>query len=366
MPYKLLIPGPVDVEDDVLLKMSEPVVPHYGLEFGALYVDTANMLKRIFRTQGSVFLIPGSGSAGTDAAIGNFTRPGQRVVVCANGYFGDRLVEIARAYEAEPIVVNAEWGKAIEPDDVRAAFKAAGGPISALFAVHVETSTGVINPVRELAAIANAYGAGVIVDAITSLGGTELDVDGWGIDLCISASQKALAAPAGYSLLAVSPRGWARMDALPTLHRGWYLDLKAWREFAAEDPPYHPFPVTVPPGNTKALHLQVRKILAQGIEHYIARHAQAAERFRSALPAHGLRQFVTGAAAAPMLTLVALPDGVDQHQVIGQMRERHGLLASGGFGAMANKVLRIGHMGKAASASYVDAALASLGQIIGS
>ncbi len=351
MSYKLLIPGPVDIDDDVLQALGGAVTPHYGLEWGVMHTETVAGLRKIFRTAGAVYMIPGSGSVGTDAAVGNLLAPGQRVLVCANGYFGDRLVEIAEGYQLEVVRVDAVWGTAIAVDDVRAAFERSGH-IDALAIVHVETSTGVINPVREIAAVAQAHGAAVLVDAITGLGGAELAVDDWGIDICISATQKSIAAPAGLSLVAVSDRGWARINARVKSHGpvriGWYSDFKHWQEYANEVPAFHPHPVTMPPGNVRALHVQVRKILAMGLDAYIARHASAAARFRAGLAERGLAMYVTGAAAAPMLTLVALPAGADQRGLITRLRTEHGLLCSGGFGAMDGKVIRVGHMGKAA------------------
>lgn len=361
---RLLIPGPVDVDDDVLLALGAPVTPHYGLDWGVMYVELLAGLRTIFRTSGSAYAIPGSGSAGTDAAIGNMLCAGQRAIICANGYFGNRLCDIAEGHGIEVIRVESEWGKPIDPDDVTNAFKSTD-KVDALILVHGETSTGVLNPLREIAAIGNAHGVTVIADAITSLAGVELDMDGWGIDVCISASQKALAAPAGFALVAVSERGWQRLDAQPPRKRGWYLDLRHWREYADEVPAYHPHPVTVPPGNSRALKVQVDKILAQGLDAYIARHARAAARFRAGLAERGLNAFVTGAAAAPMLTLVALPPGADMRGTVNAMRECFGLYISGGFGALDGKILRIGHMGKASSDEYVDAGLAALGELLG-
>lgn len=358
---RLLIPGPVDVDDDVLRALGAPVTPHYGLEWGAMYMELLAGLRRIFRCAHSAYAIPGSGSAGNDAAIGNMLRAGQRAIVCANGYFGDRLCDITASHGIEVIRVEAAWGTPIDPAAVEAAFRSSG-LVDGLILVHAETSTGVINPLREIAAIGNAHGVSVIADAITSLAGTELDVDGWGIDICVSASQKALAAPAGFALVAVSERGWKRLDAQPERKRGWYLDLSHWRHYAEEIPAYHPHPVTVPPGNTRALKVQVDKILAQGLDSYIDRHARAAARFRAGLAERGLQTFVA-AGAAPMLTLVTLPPGADMRATVNAMRERFGLYISGGFGALDGKILRIGHMGKAASDDYVDAGLAALGEL---
>ncbi len=360
---RLLIPGPVDVDEDVLAVLGAPVVPHYGASWGVMYMELLAGLQRIFRTNGDTFAMPGSGTTCLDAMTGGMVREGERVIVCENGYFGHRLVEIAAGWGAEVIRIEAPWGEAIDPEAVRAAFRSAGR-VDALLLVHAETSTGTVNPLREIAAIAAEYDTSVLADAITALGGVELDMDGWGIDMIASASQKALAAPAGLGLLAVSKRAWQRIAAKPAARRGWYADLQRWREYTHESPPFHPHPVTVPPGNVRALHLQVHKILTTGLDLYIARHAHAAARFRTGLAERGLSTLVQGAAAAPMLTLVQLPAGSDQKAIVDQLREQYGLYTSGGFGPLNGRVLRIGHMGKASSDEYVDAALTALGDLL--
>lgn len=361
-PPRLLIPGPVDVEEDVLAMLGAPVVPHYGAAWGTMYVELLAMLRKIFRTSGAAYAMPGSGSTALDMMMGNALRRGDRIIVCENGYFGHRLVEIAESYGADVVHIEAQWGEAIDPDAVRAAFRNAGR-VEAVALVYAETSTGTVNPVREIAAIAAEHGATVLVDAVTALGGVELDMDGWGVDFCASGSQKALAAPAGLGLLAVSERGWQRVEAQPTPYAGWYLDLRRWRRDALETPPWHPHPVTVPPGNVRALHLQVQKILEMGLEAYIARHASAAARYRAGLAARGMSARVVGPHAAPMLTLTNLPEGTDQRATIDLLRERYGLHTSGGFGPFQGRVLRIGHMGRAVSDEYVDAALHALEEI---
>jgi len=359
---RLLIPGPVDVDDDVLEVLGASVVPHYGAAWGAMYVEMLEALRRVFRTRGTAFALPGSGSTALDMMMNNLLRRGDRVIVAENGYFGHRLGEIAESYGAQVIRIEGQWGEPIDPDAVRAAFRGAG-PVTAVAMVHAETSTGIVNPLREVAAIADEHGAAMLADAVTSLGGVELDMDGWGIDFVASGSQKSLAAPAGLGLIGVSERGWQRLAALPPAERGWYLDLRRWRRDAEETPPWHPHPVTVPPGNVRALHRQLQKIHAMGLDAWLARHVHAAARFRAGLAERGLKPLVDGPAAAPMLTITGLPDGADQREVIDQLRERFGLYCSGGFGYFQGRALRIGHMGKAASDEYVDAALAALGAL---
>lgn len=361
---RLLIPGPVDLEDAVLSTLGSQAIPHYGPAWAAIYQEVVNGLKPIFGTSGAVYPIVGSGSAGLDAAIGSMFAPGQRLMVARNGYFGDRLREIALAHGIEVVSIEAEWGQVVRPEAVRAALEQAGD-LHGLAIVHAETSTGVRNPVAEIAAIAKARGLPVIVDAITALGGIELRMDDWGIDICIGASQKALAAPAGLAPVAVSRAGWAYMDANPVGPGSWYLNLRTWRKYADQSPNWHPHPVTIPTGTLQALAVRVRHILDVGVDAYLAKHVAVAQRFRTGLIELDLRPFVNEADATPQVTSVELPAGVDAGAILAVLRDRHQLLATGGLGDLSGRILRIGHMGKACSEEYVDAALAALADALG-
>lgn len=362
-PQRLLIPGPVDMDDDVLNALGSQAVPHYGPQWAAQYREIVANLRTIFRTEGDVFPLVGSGSTGLDAAVGSMLAPGQRLALVQNGFFGDHLYAIAVANGLEVVSITGQWGRAISLDAVRAALDSAG-PVDALAFVHAETSTGALNPARELVALAKERGLPVIVDAITALGGTELRVDEWGIEVCVSAPQKALASPAGLGLVAVSPGGWAYMDSHPVGPRGWYQDLRTWRKYAAQSPDFHPQLATTPTGTVAALALQTRRILAQGLDAYIARHARAARRFRDGAAAAGIELFVPEAEATPQVSSVAVPAGVSADAALAGLREQYGFLAGGGLGELRGRILRIGHMGKAASDEYVDDALTALADVL--
>lgn len=362
-PQRLLIPGPVDMDDDVLAALGAQAVPHYGPAWAACYHELTANLRALFRTDGDVYPLVGSGSTGLDAALGSVLAPGQRLALVRNGYFGDHMHAIAVANGLDVLSIEAPWGRAVRPEAVRAALDAAG-PVHALAFVHAETSTGALNPARALAAIGRARGLPVIVDAITALGGVELRVDEWGIDVCVSASQKALAAPAGLGLVAVSRSGWAYMDRHPVGPRGWYQDLRTWRRAAAQSPDYHPQPATMPSGTVAALTLRARRILAQGLDATIERLDRAARRFRAGAAAAGIELLVPAAEATPQVSAVVVPQGVSADAALAALREQHGLLAGGGLGELRGRIIRVGHMGKAASDEYVDAALAALADVL--
>ncbi len=360
---KLLIPGPVDLEDEVLAELGSPLEAHYGPEWVELYNQTTEGLRTIFGTSGEVYPLVGSGSTGLDAAIGTFVARGQRLAVVRNGFFGERLAEIAGAYGIEVVPIDVPWGEVATPEMVRSVLQASL-PLTALAVVHTETSTGILNPVHEIAAVAAEFELPILVDAVSSLGGVELRMDEWGIDLCVTASQKALAAPAGLALVAVSQRGWEYMDDHPVESQGWYLNLRTWRRYAREWGDWHPQPVTMPTGTFKALNLRVRQILDEGLERYIQRHAQVARRFRAGVRALGLRPLASDAAASPLVTAVEVGPGLEPSALVTTLRDEYGLWIAGGLGPLRNRIVRFGHMGKAASDVYVEAALAALEEVL--
>lgn len=363
MARKLLIPGPVDLEDDVLDALRSIPEPHYGPEWVRLYRETIDGLRAIFQTTGAVYPLVGSGTTGLDAAIGSFLATGRRLALVRNGFFGDRLGEIAAAYGIELCPIDVPWGEAARPDIVRDALRRMGR-VDALAVVHNETSTGILNPVREIAAVGREFDLPVIVDAVSSLGGIELRMDEWGVDLCVTASQKALAAPPGLALVAVGERAWAYMDANPVDHHGWYLNLRTWRHYADDWGDWHPQPVTMPTGTLRALNLRVRRILEEGLEQYIGRHAVAARRFRDGVRALGLGLLAPDADASPLVTAVEVAPRAAPAAVVATLRDRYDIWIGGGLGPLRDRIIRVGHMGRAISDEYVDATLAALAEVL--
>ncbi|MGH2619060.1 MAG: pyridoxal-phosphate-dependent aminotransferase family protein [Anaerolineales bacterium] len=357
---KLMIPGPVSVEDEVLAEMGAPVRPHYGSEWTEIYDETRGLLKQVFRTEGDTHILVGSGSAGLDAAIGSLSTTGEKAIVGTNGYFGDRLIEICQGYGLEVVPVSAALGQSLDPADFERAL--ARHPEAALVAaVQLETATSVVNPIQEIAAAAHSRDIPTVVDAISSLGGVPLEMDRWNIDICVSASQKCLGAPPGVAPIAISSRAWSRMDSKPERNHGWYLNLQTWRRFADEWGPWHPFPVTMATNNVMALRAGVRKLLADGIENRVNRYTELALRLRAGLRKMGLRPLTPDEALAPVLTAVYSPEGVQSGQVVRHLLEEHDIKISGGLGkGLQDTTFRVGHMGPRVSESDIDEVLAGL------
>ena len=362
-PQRLLIPGPVDINDEVLQALASPPMPHYGPAWAAMYHEAVDHLKHLFGTSGDVYPMVGSGSTGLDSMIASFVATGKRMAIVRNGYFGDRLAIIAKSYGVEVFDITGEWGRAITVDQVRQALNE-HGPFDVLGVVYAETSTGALNPLPEIAALAKEFGLPIVVDAVTGFAGTPLELDAWGIDMCVSASQKALAAPAGLGFVAISPKGWQYMDEHPVGPRGWMLDVRYWREAAKVGHDSHPQLATMPTGLMQAVTLRLRQVVGIGKAEYVALHQRAATRFRQGLHSMDVAYLVPDAEATPQVTAVTVPNHKDAQQVIGTLRERYGFMATGGMGPLAGKIIRVGHMGKGTQDDYIDDALEALADVL--
>lgn len=360
---KLMIPGPVDLYDDVRKVMGGPMVPHYGSEWVAVYQETVGLVKQLFQTANELYLMPGPGSAGLDAAFGSLFAPGDKVLVPVNGYFGQRLIGIANSYGLEVIPLEFSPGLPVNPEEIRARSAALSG-LRGLAVVHHETSTGVLNPLQEVAAVASERGLPILVDAISSMGGVPVLVDDWGLDVVVTVTNKCLAIPPGLAAISVSPRAWAAMDANPVRYHGWYLNLQTWRDYATTWADWHPYPTTLPTHNTLALRVALLRILNGGLDRHFEQHAVAAQRVRSALRAMGFELFVEGQYACPLITVAKARSEFPVAKLLGFLRDEARIVVGAGMEELAGKIFRIGHMGRAVEDEYVDALLGAVADFL--
>lgn len=353
----LYIPGPAGVTPEVMEALGRPVEPHYGKEFVAAYNLCIERLKAVFQTRNDLFLIVGPGTSALDAGLTSALPEGARVLVPSNGWFGDRVAEMCLAHGAETELVSFKRG---EPFDVeRIVGRLAEGGFDAIAWVHHETSTGMLNPVEPLCAAARRAGAVTILDAVASLGGTELPVDEWGVDLCVSVSNKCLAAPAGLAAISVSRAAWQAIDA-STAKRGWYLNLATWRRYRREWAAWHPYPTTVPTGLVHALAASLEQILAEGLEARLRRTAAAASAVRGGLRRLGFEMLIDDRWASPITTSVRAHPEMPVGDLQKALRERHGIYISGGLDDLHGVIFRVGHMGLSIEASEVERLLAAV------
>jgi alanine-glyoxylate transaminase / serine-glyoxylate transaminase / serine-pyruvate transaminase len=356
-PLELMIPGPVPVSQEVLDAIGQPVRQHYGPEWLPSYRQFIARLQRIFATTGSVYPIPASGSGGLEAMLGTLIGADGAVGVITNGFFGNRLLSIARAHTPHVEVLQVPYERPADPAEVRAWLRKRRVRVVAV--VHSDTSTGILNPVEEIVAAARAEGAAVAVDAVSSLAGVPVPTDAWGVAAVSSASQKCLESPPGVAPVVVTPLGWEVIDSQPAPSRGWYLNLRVWREFEREWA-NHPYPVTLPSNNIVALDRALERILAEGLEVRFERHRRAAELLREGLEHLGFKVFADRRWASPTVTVAYPPDGINSNALIETLRVRHRIAVAGGLDHLAGRVIRIGHLGNQATPERVRRVLGAL------
>lgn len=357
--HKLMIPGPVEAYDDVLAVMSEQVTAHYGPEWVAMYNETVELAKQAFFTDGLVIPMVSSGTGALEAAIASMFAPGERVLIGHNGFFGQRAENIVRARGLEPVLVRTSWGQAIRPEDVRRQLREEPN-VAGVIVVHHETSTGVLNPLEEIAEVVNEFDLPFIVDAVASFAGEPLRVDAWGIDMVASATNKCLGAPPGLALLAIHPRAWGRMEAKPGRVPGWYLDVATWRKYMVEWGEWHPTPVTMSSGMLWALYVALTKLIDEGMENRWAHYKRISQMFRDGVAELGYQMFIEGEEASSVISAVNARPGQDPAHLIKYLAQEHNIQIAGGLGDSRGKIFRVGHMGKAASEEYVNMFLDAL------
>jgi alanine-glyoxylate transaminase/serine-glyoxylate transaminase/serine-pyruvate transaminase len=352
MRYKLFIPGPCEVDDDVLQAMALPTLRHYGPEWLEVYHEVLSLLRQVFQTEKDLYVVPGTGSAALDMAFGSLLATGETVVIGDNGFFGERLQAMAEAYGLRAVAFTAPHGSPLDPEDLRRVL-AQEAEARAVAVVHHETGTTVLNPIQEMAEITHGAGLPIIVDAISSLGGVSLPVDEWDIDVCVTVANKCLECPPGLAFISVGPRAWQWVESSQGQAHGWYLNLRTWRQYATDWATWHPYPVTLPTNNIVGLRVGLRRLLKDGLDAHFARYRRASQAVRRGLEALGFQMLVDEQFAAPIATAVMGRPEFAVRELVDFLAESHGILISGGLGPLAGKVFRVGHMGAAASVPYV-------------
>lgn len=354
----LMIPGPCTVNEEVLAEMSRPLVPHYGEEWVREYNETRNALKPLLGTKEGIYLTVGSGHAGVEVAVNGLAGAGEKLLVVDNGFFGARIAWIAQNYGIETVLVKEEWGRPVDPAAVEMVLERERD-IKAVAVVHGETSTGVLNPVKEIGEVTQKYGVPLFVDAICSIGATEFFMDEWGVDVCVTASQKGLSAPPGLAIIAVSEKAWQVIADKKSSPVGWYLNLKVWREFEQKQRDFQPYGITMAVNNVRALKVSLNQIYQEGLEQRYHRHREISRRLREGLASMGLEPLATGD-PLPLVTAVKCPPGVKSGEIVSFLKEKHDIYISGGLGAYKESTFRVGHMGPGANREAVECFLGAV------
>lgn len=361
-PTRILMgPGPSNVHPRVQMAMMAPMVGHLDPYFITVMEDTVKLLRTVFRTENELtFPISGTGSAGMEAGFINFLEPGDVAVIGVNGFFSARMVENAVRCGAKVVEVPAEWGSIVDPSDIEAALKAEK-KVKMVAVVHAETSTGVLQPLEEISKLAKEYDALFLADTVTSLGGAELAIDDWGVDISYSGSQKCLGCPPGLAPFTANKKALDVVANRSTKVPSWYLDLSLLSTYWTNDRFYHH---TAPISMVYAIYEALRLVLEEGMEERIKRHQLHGDAVKAGLEAMGLELHAQEGHRLSMLTTVRIPSGVDDATVRKGLLNGFNLEIGGGLGPLKGLVWRIGLMGYSSNPENVFLVLAGLEKML--
>jgi alanine-glyoxylate transaminase/serine-glyoxylate transaminase/serine-pyruvate transaminase len=360
-PRMLMGPGPSDVHPRVLEALAMPPLGYLDSQFFEILNDIRQMLKAVFQTDNELTLaVSGTGSAGMETCVVNLIEPGDKMLVCVAGFFGSRMKDIAERAGARVTAIEIPWGRVFAAEQVEQALNDRG-PFKVVGIVHAETSTGACQPIEAISRAVHDAGALLLVDTVTSLGGMEVNVDGWQIDACFSGSQKCLSCPPGLAPVTFSMAAEQAMANRKSSVQSWYLDMNMVRRYWGPERVYHH---TVPINMHYALHEALRMVLEEGLQASWQRHRKYHLVLKDALEEMGLTYLTDPEHILPMLNAVAVPEGVDDAEVRKRLLEEYCIDIGGGLGEFKGKAWRIGLMGQSATQRHVDVLLSALKTIL--
>lgn len=333
----LLTPGPTPLPPEICEALSKPIIHHRTPGFQAILKEVSENLKSVFQTKQDVFILTSSGTGAMEAAVVNLLSWGDKALVVQGGKFGERWTELCEAYGIKPIVINVEWGQALDPQVLKE-YLDRDPAIKAVFATLCETSTGVAFDIKGFGQIMKDTQAVLVVDAISGLGAVDFQMDAWSVDVVVSGSQKGLMLPPGLSFISASKKAWRLVEESKCPK--YYFDLKAAKK--AYDKTDTPFTPAI--GLVIALNEALKMIRAEGLENIFEHHKRMAQAVRAAVKALGLELYAPQA-GSDAVTSVNVPAGIDGEKLVKIMRDDYGVAFAGGQGAGKGKIFRIAHMG---------------------
>ncbi len=350
---KMMMAGPVDLHDDVRAALAEQPLASWHDDFVPIYLETLNLLKRVFATSGDILLLTSPGSGAVEACVTALFAPGERVVAGVNGFFSERMVDVMKTCGIEVVVVPCTWGMPVNPAEIERVVKETE-KVAGVAVLANETGSGVRNPVREIAQVAHRYGVPIFVDAVSAVGSYELLMDEWGLDVVAGSSNKALEIPPGIGLAAVSQAGWRIIEEKSDrTRRGWYLDLLRWKK-GLDTRPNRPYQITLASSLIAGLRVSLNRIVnEEGIHGHWERYASAQRIVRAGVMALGFDLLVSDEWASPVVTAVSVAGLMDHpRELVRFLENEHDILITTGAGRLAESVFRIGHMGLASTPEY--------------
>ncbi len=336
---QLRIPGPTPVPHKVLAAASNPMVNHRGPEFSEKFVSVLNRLKPVFKTENIILAITGSGTAAMEAAVANLVNENDPVLVLSGGVFGDRWAKICNSFKAKVHLMEYSWSQGADPNLV-AEFLQKHPEIKVVFATHNESSTAVLNDIESIGAVVKESSALYVVDAVSSLGGVNIETDRWGIDVVCTASQKCLLSPPGLAFISLSEQARTRMQEVTSPR--FYLDLQNYIDILAKNET----PFTPNISHFYSLDIALELIEREGLDQIFMRHELMRDMIRAGMRTLGLDLYVDDRWASPTVTAVK-PANLDVAHFIADLRDNYGVELAGGHGKLQGQVFRIGHMGYA-------------------
>ena len=344
---QLRIPGPTPLPERVVRSMNRPMIDHRGPEFAAILAEITAGAKRVFKTKNDLLLLTSSGTGGLESAVANLVSPGDEVVAALCGNFGERFAALAAAYGASVVRLEFEWGQPVDPDDLKVVLQR-HPKAQVVLLTHNETSTGLTNPLRELAQTARSAERVVVVDGVSSISSIDIETDSWGVDVAVSGSQKGWMAPPGIALVSVSERAWAQQANArsPRFYFDW-KEAKTWAEKGMT-----PFTPAVPVAF--ALQEGLRMLQEEGLNKVYERHQRLARATQAGLQALGFQLFAQDGYRSNTVTSAVPPPGLDVAALRSLLDTKYGVVIAGGQGKMTGKMVRIGHLGAVAEGDVVQ------------
>ncbi|MCX6034094.1 MAG: alanine--glyoxylate aminotransferase family protein [Chloroflexi bacterium] len=356
----LLGPGPSMVPSRVLQAMAHPLLGHLDPKFIELMKEVQELLRYVFQTTNQMTLpISGTGSAGMESTVANLIEPGDSILIGVNGYFGERLCDMAGRYGAVVHRLDKPWGEVFSPEEIDAALRKQPAKVVAL--IHAETSTGALTTLEGMAEIVHKHGALLLIDCVTSLGGIPMKIDEWDIDIAYSGTQKCLSCPPGLAPITVGPRALEALHQRKTKVANWYLDLTMLEHYWGDERTYHH---TAPISMNFAIREALRLVQEEGLEARYLRHRTNSELLWDGLEELGLQLVVPLEHRLPSLTTVAVPEGVKEVEVRKRLLDEYNIEIAGGLGAFKGKVWRIGLMGYSSRRENIVLLISALSRLL--
>ncbi len=354
----IMTPGPTEIPLRVKrAMMRESTNPDLDPSFLELYNEVRGKIKRLLKAdRSSVYMMVGEAIMGLEAAIANTMRPGDKVIVVANGVFGEGFADIVKAYGGEPVLIASEdWRRGVDLGEVERALEV-NKDASLLTIVHCDTPSAILNDIEGVARIARSFGVITVVDAVSTVGGLPIEFDSWGLDVLIGGSQKVLNTPPGLTIMVLSDDVWERVERVG--YRGFYMNLKAWRDMLDTK---GVFPYTMSDTLIYALDEALNMVFEEGVEAVYARHLKAREASWRAIEALNLEPYPTSLNhSSPTVSAIIVPSGVNERKLRDHIWARYGVMIAGSWGKLEGKVIRVGHMGLQASRTHLLTAYTAL------